>query len=76
MVVNFRKSCTLTPALTLPWAYDGSQSVIGVAGVHRVMAEVATATDKAGKAIADGQAQLQKEAEKVRTCTGRHTHSA
>ena len=39
--------------------------VLAVAGVHRVMVELATATDKAGKAIAEGKTQLQKTVEKV-----------
>lgn len=40
--------------------------VVAVAGVHRVMVELATATDKAGKAIAEGKTQLQKTVEMVR----------
>lgn len=39
--------------------------VVSVSGVHRVMVELATATEKAIKAIAEGQAQLQKAVEKV-----------
>lgn len=39
--------------------------IIAVAGVHRVMGELSTATDKAEKAIAEGKAQLQKNVEKV-----------
>ncbi|CAM9162262.1 unnamed protein product, partial [Hapterophycus canaliculatus] len=43
------------------------QDVVGaVAGVHRVMVELATATDKAGKAIAEGKAQLHKNLEKAK----------
>lgn len=42
--------------------------MIAVAGVHRVMVELATATEKAGKAIAEGKTQLQKTVEKVITC--------
>lgn len=38
---------------------------MAVSGVHRVMVELVTATEKAGKAIAEGQAQLQKGVEKV-----------
>ncbi|CAM9851471.1 unnamed protein product, partial [Ectocarpus sp. 13 AM-2016] len=33
--------------------------IIAVTGVHRVMGELSTATDKAEKAIAEGKAQLQ-----------------
>eukprot|EP00903_Cladosiphon_okamuranus_P012758 g11926.t1 len=40
--------------------------VVAVAGVHRVMVELATATEKAGKAIADGKTQLQKTVEKAK----------
>lgn len=42
------------------------QVIIAVTGVHRVMGELSTATDKAEKAIAEGKAQLQKNVEKVR----------
>ncbi|CAM9985812.1 unnamed protein product [Scytosiphon promiscuus] len=46
------------------------QDVIGaVAGVHRVMVELATATDKAGKAIAEGKAQLHKNLDKAKRRT-------
>ena len=46
--------------------------VVAVAGVHRVMGELGTAVDKAGKAIAEGKAQLKKNVEKVgsETVTG------
>ena len=40
-------------------------------GVHRVMAELTMATDKAVRGIAEGQEQLQKSAKKVRA----HTHT-
>lgn len=46
-----------------------TQIVLAVAGVHRVMVELATATEKAGKAIAEGKTQLQKAVEKVKTFT-------
>eukprot|EP00752_Nemacystus_decipiens_P012854 g11381.t1 len=48
--------------------YGGLQPdiVVAVAGVHRVMVELATATEKAGKAIAEGKAQLQKNIEKAK----------
>lgn len=39
--------------------------VVAVAGVHRVMGELGTAVEKAGKAIAEGKAQLKKNVEKV-----------
>lgn len=42
------------------------KTVVSVSGVHRVMVELSTATEKAVKAIAEGQAQLQKGVEKVR----------
>ncbi|CAM9159174.1 unnamed protein product, partial [Ectocarpus sp. 8 AP-2014] len=40
--------------------------IIAVAGVHRVMGELSTATDKAEKAIAEGKAQLQKNVAKAK----------
>ncbi|CBJ27106.1 similar to Dynein heavy chain 3, axonemal (Axonemal beta dynein heavy chain 3) (Ciliary dynein heavy chain 3) [Ectocarpus siliculosus] len=40
--------------------------IIAVTGVHRVMSELSTATDKAEKAIAEGKAQLQKNVEKAK----------
>ncbi|CAB1120679.1 unnamed protein product [Ectocarpus sp. CCAP 1310/34] len=42
------------------------QVIIAVTGVHRVMGELSTATDKAEKAIAEGKAQLQKNVEKAK----------
>ena len=50
--------CTCTPLVR--------QVIVAVVGVHHVMAELTTATAKAGKAIAEGQLQLQKNLEKVR----------
>lgn len=48
-----------------PTARSCRKTVTAVSGVHRVMVELVTATEKAGKAIAEGQAQLQKGVEKV-----------
>lgn len=60
-----RRRCFRCPFQAVPIAVVFKKVVVAVAGVHRVMGELGTAVDKAGKAIAEGKAQLKKNVEKV-----------